>query len=176
MRNPHRPPQRGKGESVKSPETPVPSPPSELRHAQRHRLWLPHFIWSRSWLTYAALIDLRQQFKQLGHLFDGRSVGICQARCNGSSYKHGKHLGKHGHVDGSERKLGALPDRRHRPMPALSPPASASPKRHGVELGHHNCASGSRAVDPRARPPCSSTLRGLRKERARLMRAKVRNA
>ena len=51
--------------------------------------------------------------------------------------------------------IAAFPDRRHRPMPALSPRTSASPKRHGVELGHHNCASGSRAVDPRARAPCS---------------------
>ena len=50
---------------------------------------------------------------------------------------------------------------------ALSPRTSASPKRHGVELGHHHCASGSRAVHPRARPPCSSTVHGLRKECAR---------
>ena len=70
----------------------------------------------------------------------------------------------------TENSSRALGRRRHRPMPALSPPASASPKRHGVELGRHSRASRSRAVDPRARSPCSSTLRGLRDERNTLRR------
>ena len=60
-------------------------------------------------------------------------------------------------MDGNERPTGALPDRRHRPMLALSPRASASPKRHRIELGHHGRASRSRAVDLRARSPCCST-------------------
>ena len=60
-------------------------------------------------------------------------------------------------MDGNERPTCALPDRRHRPMLALSPRASASPKRHRIELGHHGRASRSRAVDLRARSPCCST-------------------
>ena len=40
--------------------------------------------------------------------------------------------------------------RQHRRTLVVSPPASASPKRHGAELGHHNHVARSRAVDPRA--------------------------
>ena len=43
-----------------------------------------------------------------------------------------------------------------RPMPTLSPRASASPERHVAELGHHAGIACSRAVHPRARPPSSS--------------------
>ena len=60
-------------------------------------------------------------------------------------------------MDGREKPTAAFPDRRHRPMLALSPRASASPKRHRIELGHHGRASRSHAVDPRARSPCCST-------------------
>ena len=43
--------------------------------------------------------------------------------------------------------------RRHRPMPALSPRASASPKRHVAELWHHAGIARGRADHPRARAP-----------------------
>jgi hypothetical protein len=71
--------------------------------------------------------------RSLGGVRLHRRKHAARLACNPTCYKHGR--------ERERIKTAAFPDRRHRPMLALSPPASASPKRHGVELGHLSRAS-----------------------------------